>query len=64
MEEDEGTVEIQHFDCVCCQARVLNPSPEGATLIILRMMLHDGLDLEDLRQELCFYHRRRLEQEE
>ena len=61
-----ATVEPMHFDCVVCQsianaAEVDGLRPGVETLTLLRMWHHDGLDLADMTEDLCFEHRRIVE---
>jgi intergrase/recombinase len=51
-----------HFECVVCHDRAANEDEdaEAATLIVLTMLL-SGARLEDVHRDLCFVHRRRVE---
>jgi hypothetical protein len=52
-----------HEHCVVCQAHARAPNARGPgeeTIILLGILL-DGLTVEELRRDLCFVHRRRVE---
>ena len=53
-----------HWDCVCCQAKnYAGGMVAGAeTMILLRMVRHDGHRFEDMIGALCFEHRRVVEE--
>lgn len=53
-------VSAVHYDCVVCRARTSEETPETATLVLL-VILHDDLTLEDVYQDLCFFHRRKVD---
>lgn len=50
-----------HFDCVACRA-AHSPEETGetATMVIL-VILHDDSVASDIHRDLCFSHRRRVE---
>jgi hypothetical protein len=50
-----------HHECVACHARSTYSTPEEATMIMLLMMARFSITVEDMIHDLCFYHRRELE---
>jgi hypothetical protein len=52
-------VEVLHCDCVGCLAQH-DQEPEVPVLVVLAMMLHDGVTLEQIVGDLCLPHRQRL----
>lgn len=54
-----------HSDCVCCRARENEAagrflSAEDATVVILAV-LRSGVSAEQVHRDLCFQHRRQVE---
>jgi hypothetical protein len=52
--------EALHFNCVACRAASEGDGGEIATLSIL-VMIHDDCTPEAIHRDLCFTHRRRVE---
>jgi len=60
--DDGGYVaEPLHHECVVCHARSTKSTPEEATMTLLLMMALYDHTLEDMVPDLCFYHRRQLD---
>lgn len=55
------TAEVETFspDCVACIAKANKLPPNDAALSVLAI-LESGHDLEDVVRDLCFYHRRKM----
>jgi hypothetical protein len=53
--------EPMHEDCVACHDRPSGETPTEVTMVLLIMMSREGLTVADLKDGLCFYHRRMLE---
>lgn len=53
-------IEPIHQDCVACRAAFSTDTAEVATLVLL-VMLHDDSTLEEIYQDLCFAHRRKVD---
>jgi hypothetical protein len=55
-----SAVEALHFNCVACRAASSEETAETATLVML-VIVHDDLTAEEIHRDLCFAHRRRVE---
>lgn len=54
-----------HSDCVVCLDAAREPDPDeepGEGVLIVVALLFAGADTEDIRQGLCFKHRREAEE--
>jgi len=52
---------VLNHDCVACQCRALREDGELAALCLLMTMANTDQGAEDVIQQLCFAHRRRIE---
>lgn len=48
-------------DCVLCHAQNEQLGEVDGTVALLMMMLVDGITAEDVHRDLCFAHRRRVD---
>jgi hypothetical protein len=56
-----AVLEPLHFDCIGCQAQTDGSSTTEAVLAVLAVLLGGIVDLETMRADLCFFHRRLVE---
>ncbi len=55
------SAEPLHFDCVCCQAHTSDTLHTHVGHVMVILIMYERGELEGYRQNLCFEHRRLLE---
>lgn len=56
-----GEVKELHVGCMACSAKLGGDEPDVAVLSVLAAMVRCEADVGQARRELCFFHRRLLD---